>query len=129
MHSLTISGEIVIPPIPGGNERRRHPRLLCEAPATAIVIRPELLFRGTIRNISEGGCYFETQACLSLKTSSEVDLHFKLRDRRYKTRARVRNMVPGRGIGLEFSFADTKTEEFIKGLVRALDAAKLAKSL
>lgn len=127
MHSLTISGEIVISPIADGDDRRRHPRLLCEAKAT--VIRPELLFRGTIRNISEGGCYFETQARLSLKPSTEVDLQFKLSDRRYKTRASVRNMVPGRGMGLEFVFADTKAGESIRSLVKALDAAKLAKSL
>jgi len=129
MHSLTINGEIVIPPITAGNERRRHPRLLCEALATATVIRPELLFRGTIRNISQGGCYFETPAFLSLEVSSEVDLRFKLNDRRYKTRARVRNMVPGRGIGLEFAFAGVKTEDALKSLIKALDAARLAKSL
>ena len=129
MHSLTISGEIVIPPIPGGKDRRRHPRHLCDALATATVDRPEMLFRGTIRNISQGGCYFETPAYLRLEPASEVDLRFKLNDRRYKTRARVRNMIPGRGMGLEFAFADIKAEEPIRNLIKALDAAKLAKSL
>ena len=129
MHSLTINGEIVLLPISDGNDRRRHPRLLCDAQATAALLCPELLFRGTIRNISEGGCYFETQARLSLKPSREVDLRFKLSDRRYRTRACVRNMVPGRGMGLEFVFADAKAAESIRNLVKALDAAKLAKSL
>ncbi len=129
MHSLTISGEIVIPPIPGGTDRRRHPRHLCEALATATVVRPEMLFRGTIRNISEGGCYFETQAHLKLEPASEVDLRFKLNERRYKTRARVRNMIPGRGMGLEFAFANTKAEEPIRSLIKALDAAKFVKSM
>jgi hypothetical protein len=129
MHSLTINGEIVIPSIPEGNERRRHPRHLCEAMAVASVVRPELLFRGTIRNISEAGCYFETQARLSLYPSTEVCLRFKLSDRRYTTRARVKNMAPGRGMGLEFLFANGKAEHAIQSLIRALDTAKLAKSL
>jgi PilZ domain len=129
MHSLSINGEIVIPSIPEGIERRRRPRQLCEAMAVAAVVRPELLFRGTIRNISEGGCYFETQARLSLEPSTEVRLRFKLSDRRYTTLARVRNMVPGRGMGLEFAFTNGKAEQSIQSLIRALDASKLAKSL
>jgi len=129
MHSFTIHGEIVIPSIPGGNERRRSPRYLCAATGIATVLRPEMLFRGTLRNISEGGCYFETTARLSLEPSTEVNLRFKLSDRRYSARARVRNMVPGRGIGLEFAFADGKAAESIKSLLRAFDTAKLAKSL
>ena len=127
MHSVTLSGEIVIPPIPGAKDRRRHPRHLCDAPAT--VVRPEMLFRGTIRNISEGGCYFETHAHLSLEPATEVDLRFKLNEKRFKTPARVRNMIPGRGIGLEFAFSDTKHSESIRNLIKALHAAGLAKVL
>jgi hypothetical protein len=129
MHSLTISGEIVISSKSSASDRRRRPRHLCEAMATATVVRPELLFRGTVRNISEGGCYFETQARVSLHPGEEIDLRFNLNDLRYRTRARVRNMVPGRGMGLEFAFADARSEESIRSLVRALNTARLAKSL
>lgn len=129
MESATFAGEIVIPSIPGRDERRHRPRHLCEAFAEATVLRPELLFRGTIRNISEVGCYFETQARLRLAPATEVHVRFKLSDRRYSARARVRNVAPGRGMGLEFAFADTKAEESIKSLIRALNTAKLAKCM
>lgn len=129
MHTHTINGEIVIPPIPGGNERRRHARHLCEGSAVAAVLRPELLFRGTIRNISEMGCYFETPVRLSLEPATVVDLRFRLSDRRYSTRALVRNLVPGRGMGLEFAFSGGKEQESIQSLIRAFDTARLAKSL
>jgi hypothetical protein len=129
MHAVSINGEIVIPPIPGGNERRRHPRHLCEASAVATVRRPELLFRGTIRNISEMGCYFETPVRLSLEPATVIDLRFRLSDRRYSTHALVRNLVPGRGMGLEFAFTGGKEQESIRSLIRAFDAARLAKSM
>jgi hypothetical protein len=129
MEPATFAGEIVIPSIPDGKERRHRPRHLCEGLAVATVVRPEMLFRGTIRNISESGCYFETQARVSLELSTQVDLRFRLIDRRYSTRALVRNMAPGRGIGLEFAFSNAKAEESIKSVIRALNTAKLAKAI
>ncbi|MGB6742488.1 MAG: PilZ domain-containing protein [Terracidiphilus sp.] len=129
MSSPTIIGEIVIPSVPAPKERRHRPRHLCDAPAEATALRPEFLFRGTIRNISEGGCYFETPARLHLELSTEIELRIEVGDRRYSTPARVRNAVPGRGMGLEFAFANAKAVEFIKSLIRMLDTAKLAKSI
>jgi hypothetical protein len=129
MHPLTIHGEIAVPPTPGARERRRRPRHLCEAPAVATIPSPEKVFRGTIRNISEAGCYFETPARLSLALASTVDLRFRLSDRRYSTRALVRNLIPGRGMGLEFNFSGGRELESIRSLIRTLETASLAKSL
>jgi hypothetical protein len=129
MHSVTIYGEIVIPPVPGKTEHRRRPRHLCEASAVATILRPELLFRGTIRNISEVGCYFESPARLSLEPATVVDLRFKLNDERYRTRALVRNNVPGRGMGLEFAFTSGQEQNSIRNLIRTFETEKLAKAL
>ena len=129
MNSANITAEITIPPLPATNDRRSRPRHLCDAFAEAAIQRPEMLFRGTLRNISECGCYFETTARLSVKLATEVRLHFKLGERDYSGHARVRNLVPGRGMGLEFAFTDTAAEESIKTIVRALGTADLAKCL
>jgi hypothetical protein len=124
MSAPKVNGEIVIPSVPVTNERRRRPRYLCEASAEAAVPRPEFLFRGTIRNISEGGCYFETPARLHLELAAEVDLRINVGDRRYRTPARVRSFVQGRGMGLEFAFADEKAAEVIRGVVQVLAPAE-----
>jgi hypothetical protein len=127
MSSPKITGEIVVPSVPATKDRRAHPRHLCEARAEGALLRSEFLFRGTIRNISEGGCYFETTARPRLKLSTEIGLRIKVGDRRYSTPALVRTFVPGRGMGLEFAFADAKAVEFIKSLIRLLEIAPLAK--
>jgi hypothetical protein len=124
MSAPKVNGEIVIPSGRVTNERRRRPRYLCETSAEATVPRPEFLFRGTIRNISEGGCYFETPARLHLELATEVDLRINVGDRRYRTPARVRSSVPGRGMGLEFAFADEKAAEVIRGVVQVLAPAE-----
>lgn len=129
MHTHTIHGEIAVPLNPATRERRRRPRHLCEAPAVAAILRPEMVFRGTIRNISESGCYFETPARLSLAPASAVNLRFKLSDRRYSTCALVRNLIPGRGMGLEFAFSRENERESIRSVIRALEIGGPAKSL
>jgi len=128
MHTRTIQGEIAIHATPATLERRRRPRHLCEASAVATVLRPEMVFRGIIRNISESGCYFETPARLSLAPASTVDLRFRLSEHRYSTRALVRNLIPGRGMGLEFTFSGKGEQERIRSLIRVLEPASPAKS-
>ena len=82
----------------------------------------ECLFRGTVRDISEIGCYIMTRACLHLEPSTLVNLRFMVNDNYYRTFARVMDVRPGKGVGLEFLFADADAKASLKGLIYTLDA-------
>jgi hypothetical protein len=57
-------------------ERRRHTRFACDGRAE-VVFRPDLLFRGELKDISLTGCYIATRARLNLKRFAEIDCGFQ----------------------------------------------------
>jgi hypothetical protein len=97
-------------------ERRLSRRIGCKGFADAFVINTGYLFRGEIRDISETGCYIMTKARLQLKRLTEVDLLFVLNGRNYRTLARVMEVQPREGVGLEFLFSDQSAQESFKKL-------------
>jgi hypothetical protein len=101
-------------------ERRLSHRVGCKGFADAFVIDTGYLFRGEIRDISETGCFLMTQAGLQLERLTEVDLLFVLNGRNYRTFARVMEVQPRKGVGLEFLFSDQAVEESFKKLHRGL---------
>jgi hypothetical protein len=103
-----------------GKDRRRYRRFLCEGFAEVLVIYPECLFRGEIRDISEHGCFVMTKARVRFELFAEAEIRFKLRNCQFKTHARVRNVRPGEGVGFEFTFENAQTEEQIIGLIQEL---------
>jgi hypothetical protein len=105
-----------------GKERRRRMRFICDGIAETVVIQGECLFRGKVRDISETGCYIVTRACLHLERSTLVNIRFMVNDNYYRTFARVMDVRPGQGVGVEFLFADLKAEAALKGLISMLDA-------
>ena len=122
-------GEIVTPQVLGetatgesfgGRERRLSRRLDCEGFAEAFAIDVGYLFRGEIRDISQTGCYIMTKALLKLERLTEVDLEFMLNKRNFHTRARVMDIRPRKGVGLEFVFKEPRAEESIKDLLQTL---------
>ncbi len=98
----------------GGKERRRSRRFGCEGFAEGFAVESGTVFRGDIDSISQTGCYVRTRARLNLKTHAEVDLHFMLKNRKYRTLARVISVRPGKGVGLEFLFYDPEGGELLK---------------
>jgi hypothetical protein len=107
-----------------GKERRRSHRHDCKGFAEAWVLDPESLFRGEIRDISQSGCFIGTKARLSLVRHSIVDLRFTIMNGYYRAAARVLNVRPGKGVGLEFIFPDSQPAEWLKNLLEKLiDAA------
>jgi hypothetical protein len=128
VNSPAIPGEMAIPASPGGKERRRSPRFGCEAFAEATTLDPDSLIRGTILNINENGCHFQTMARIRLKLSTEVHLRFKVENSQYSLRARVVNIAPGKGIGLEFALADEEVVESLKSMVRTLSTRSIGQS-
>ena len=110
-------------------------RFICNGIAEAVVIQGECLFRGKLQEISEIGCYIATRACLHLERFTLVNIRFMVNDNYYRTFARVMNVRPGQGVGVEFLFANQEAEALLKGLIYTLDSmasmkqAKAAESL
>ena len=102
MESETDIGNPSDTPSSGGKELRRYHRYLCDGFAEVIVLHPECLFRGEIRNVSQTGCFIVTKARIRLDPSAEAEIRFKLNNREFKTHARVMNVRPGDGIGFQF---------------------------
>jgi hypothetical protein len=70
---------------PGGKDRRRCRRYTCEGFAEAVVIHPESLLPGEVRDISETGCYLATKAHLHLERLDGVDLRFGQHQTSFRT--------------------------------------------
>jgi hypothetical protein len=105
----------------GGKERRSNQRHHCEGFAEASVSNPQVLFRGEVRDISRTGCYIKTYARLHLALFTTVDIHFKVNGKYYHAPARVMNIRPGKGVGLEFVFPDPQAAEWLSELLEALN--------
>jgi hypothetical protein len=107
----------------GGKERRRSRRLGCAMFAEAVVAHQGSLFRGEIRDISQNGCYIATNARLKLELLTNVDIRFMVNNCYYHASARVMNIRPGKGVGLEFYSVDAQAEERFQKLLQALSLA------
>ena len=110
-----------------GRERRRSRRYLCNGLAEVMVVYPESLFRGEIRDISLNGCFVITKARVHLERLAEAEIRFKLNNRQFRARARVMNVRPGDGVGIEFSFPNEQAEEQVRSLIQELSATPAAK--
>ncbi len=106
-----------------GKERRRSRRLSCDMFAEAVVTHQGYLFRGEIRDISQTGCYIATNARLKLERFMNVDIRFMVNNRYYHATARVMNIRPGSGVGLEFCPDDAHENEQLQKLLGNLSAA------
>lgn len=85
-----------------GSERRRHERFLCDGHAEVVSFRPELLFRGEVKDISLTGCYIATRARLSLRRFAEIELRFSAHGSQLSLLGRVMDVRPGKGLGVQF---------------------------
>jgi hypothetical protein len=103
-----------------GKERRRRLRVVCTGFAEGIVLDSRYLFRGEIRDFTESGCFVKTKARLHAKRLAEVDIRFIVNGIQYHTAARVMNVRPDEGYGLEFLFKDLRTQELFRSLYRML---------
>lgn len=103
-----------------GKERRRHERFACDGLAEVVVFDSEVLFRGEIRDISLTGCYIATRAQLNLKRFAEVELRFSANGQRLSSLARVMDVRPGKGVGIEFVSGDPRMDQRFHQLLERL---------
>jgi hypothetical protein len=80
------------------------------------------LFRGKILDISQTGCYIETRARLKLERLTDVEMLFRVNNRHFRTTARVMDIRPGRGLGVEFRPVDSQARELLQELLQKLSA-------
>jgi len=106
-----------------GKDRRRHERYACEGCAEVVVFHPDLLFRGEVKDISMTGCYIETRARLNLKRHAEIELRFSANGRHLSSLARVMDLRPGRGVGIEFLPGDPRMDREFRELIQRLSEA------
>ena len=91
-----------------GRERRRYERYACDGFAEVVVFNPELIFRGKVRDISMTGCYVATPARLNLKRFAEIEVRFASNGQYLSSLARVMDVRPGKGVGVEFLPGDPR---------------------
>lgn len=104
----------------GGKECRRSHRYLCNGFAEVMVVQPQCLFRGEIRDISQNGCFVISRAHLNLEPLVEAEIHFKLNNRQFRMQARVMSARRGDGVGFEFTGVNPKPRELLGTLVQEL---------
>jgi hypothetical protein len=106
-----------------GSERRRHTRYACDGRAEVVVFRPDLLFRGEVKDISRTGCYIATRARLNLRKFAEIELRFSANGQHLSSLARVMDVRPGHGVGIEFLPGDPRMDQEFHELLERLRAA------
>jgi hypothetical protein len=105
-----------------GRDRRRHERFLFDGFAEVVSNQPELLFRGAVKDISLTGCYVETRARLNLKRLAEIELRFSANGQQLSSQARVMDIRPVKGIGVEFLPGDPRMSKRFRDLIEELKA-------
>jgi len=113
-------GEVRAVPGVGEDERRRSRRYLCNGFAEVLVVHPECLFRGEIRDISQNGCFVISRAHVQLERLAEAEVRFKLNNRQFKVRARVMSVRKGDGVGFEFLGVNRDAELLLNNLITEL---------
>ena len=100
-------------------ERRQHTRYSMDAWAEVMVKDGTMLFRGRVLDVSQGGCYIETEARLRLAPGTPVEIIFRTRDRVFQCEGTSR-MVRTRGAGFLFESMSARVRVGLEGLIREL---------
>jgi PilZ domain len=86
---------------PNKADRRAHPRYAFTAAVEVISGEPGARIKTRIRDLSQQGCYVDTEHPFALGTETEVRIDRGAKS--FEARARVVSNQPGRGMGLMFT--------------------------
>jgi PilZ domain len=100
-------------------ERREHTRYAVDAWAEVMVKDGTMLFRGRALDVSQGGCYIETEARLRLAPGTPVEIIFRAHERVLRCDGTSR-MVRTRGAGFLFETMSAKVRAELDGLIAEL---------
>jgi hypothetical protein len=104
-------------------ERRQHTRYSVDAWAEVMVKDGTMLFRGRVLDVSQGGCYIETEARLRLAPGTPVEIVFRTNDRVFQCEGTSR-MVRTRGAGFLFDGMSAKVRVGLEALIQELSATE-----
>jgi len=96
-------------PAPAGADRRTHPRYAFAAVAEVVAAGSGARTNVRVRDLSEQGCYADTDSPLPLGTDTQVRI--TKRAESLQARARVVYNQPGKGMGLMFAALDPEHRE------------------
>jgi len=91
---------------PAGADRRSHPRYAFTAAVEVIAAEPGAEIRTRVRDLSQQGCYVDTDSPLALGTATEVLITKGATS--FAARARVVFNQPGKGMGLMFTAVESE---------------------
>jgi len=90
---------------PTGADRRSHPRYAFTAAVEVITAEPGAEIRTRVRDLSQQGCYVDTDSPLALGTATDVLITKGATS--FAARARVVSNQPGKGMGLMFTAVES----------------------
>jgi hypothetical protein len=86
---------------PTGADRRSHPRYAFTAAVEVVAAGPGVQIKTRVRDLSQQGCYVDTDSPLTLGTATDVRITKGAKS--FGARARVVYTQPGKGMGLMFT--------------------------
>jgi PilZ domain len=92
---------------PTGADRRAHPRYAFTAAIEVVAAEPGERFKTRVRDLSQQGCYVDTDRPLALGTATDICITKGAKS--FESRARVVYNQPGKGMGLMFT--DVESEQ------------------
>jgi hypothetical protein len=102
-----------------GANRRRSPRFGCSGLANIVCLPSDgALLRGTIRNLSLGGCFIETG--LLLPCGAQREILARVEASSFRALAQVRGVLGRSGICVEFVRLSAGGEDMLAELIRHL---------
>ncbi len=100
-------------------DRRRTPRFGCSGPANIVCLPADGgLLRGTIRNLSVGGCFIETG--LLLPCGAQTEILARVHTSSFRALGQVRAVLGQAGICIEFVRLSAGGEYLLTELVKNL---------
>jgi hypothetical protein len=105
-------------------DKRRHSRKLLRIEARYQDSHGRVL-KGTVRNVSLGGVFIETQHPLEMNDTLRVSLDAHDLGKVIDVSGRVARLEPNRGMAIEFDEKDNRDIRLLISTIRKLDQASL----
>jgi c-di-GMP-binding flagellar brake protein YcgR len=104
-------------------ERRQYPRLPLNLPMTLVLADGSEPLQGSLRDISQGGCFFTARS--GVKTEGRVTMDFVVLPRSIcNATGRVVRGRSGDGFGVEFGAVNSELQKFVDELSSASPAQR-----
>ncbi len=104
-----------------GEERRQHARFQCDGEAEMRGLSSGFRAVGKIENLSLSGCLMQLRDRYWFRAGEEVEMTFCVRQLPFRVGGRVREIHPGKGVGVEFTLMTERGGHQLLVLIGELD--------